>query len=175
MLYITTTTTMHTFFTHDGVEYYMTTMSRLLNNYHGSLEDMKDSYLLLLTELSITGYLETPLFVDNIRKILAMGEIVLAYVGTVGGADFEIIASGTILFESKLIREGRKVGHIEDVVVSHAFRGNEISQQLLTRLKELAVQQDCYKVTLACTQEVSRVYEKHDFHTTGVTMTHYFV
>jgi uncharacterized protein involved in cysteine biosynthesis len=49
--------------------------------------------------------------------------------------NYEIVASGTIIIEPKIIREGKNVGHIEDIVVAEHMRGKGVSHKILEILK----------------------------------------
>ena len=147
---------------------------KLLNSNSNHIEKIKDSYLLLLSELTTTNYLETDLFITNLKKIEEHGEIIIAYTGSIDNNSFAIIASGTIIIEPKIIRNGKSVGHIEDIVVRHDFRGKGISQQILYILKQTALKQNCYKVILDCNDEVKNVYIKNGFQIKGYQMAEYF-
>ena len=39
---------------------------------------------------------------------------------------FKIIASGTVIIEPKIIRNGMSCGHIEDIIVKKEYRGGNI-------------------------------------------------
>lgn len=137
-------------------------------------EKIKDSYLLLLSELSLTNYLETDLFISNLQKINECGNIIIGYVGSFKDENFEIIGTGTIIIEPKIIREGKSVGHIEDIVVAKHFRSIGLSQLILNKLKEIAREKNCYKVILDCSEEVKKVYFKNGFKIKGIQMAEYF-
>ena len=91
-------------------------LKELLISNPNIIETIKTQYLLLLSELTVTNYIETSLFVKNVERISEMGAII---VGVIDNSlkDIEIVASGTIIIEPKIIREGRNVGHIEDIIV----------------------------------------------------------
>lgn len=133
---------------------------------------IKDQYLLLLSDLTSTSYIETDLFLKNIERISEMGCIIVGIINH--SSSFEIIASGTIIIEPKIIRGGRNVGHIEDIVVSKEMRGKEISQKILDMLKLIAREKNCYKVILDCNEEVKKVYIKNGFNVKGLQMAEYF-
>jgi GNAT superfamily N-acetyltransferase len=147
---------------------------KLLNNNYIFTEKIKDSFLLLLSELTITNYLDTDLFILNLKKIHEQGEIIIAYTGSFDNYNFEIIASGTLIIEPKIIREGKSVGHIEDIVVAKHFRSFGLSQKILDILKERAREKNCYKVILDCSEEVKNVYIKNGFQVKGIQMAEYF-
>lgn len=152
-----------------------TNLSALLNKYPKMIEKIKENYLLLLTELTDTQMIDTKLFLENVDKILQFGTIVIGYLGNPIGDDFDIVASGTIIIEPKLIRGGRSVGHIEDIVVSKNMRGYGLCKRILTMLKDVAKRNDCYKVILDCTEDVKEVYEKCGFGVKGLQMAEYFI
>ena len=156
-------------------EIHFISLFKFLNHNIEYIEKIKDSYLLLLSELSLTNYLETDLFIFNLEKINEHGEIIIAYTGSFDNNNFEIIATGTIIIESKIIREGKNVGHIEDIVVAKHFRSIGLSQTILNMLKEIAREKNCYKVILDCSEEVKNVYIKNGFRVKGIQMAEYFV
>ena len=143
----------------------------LLNANPNNIQTIKEQYLLLLSELTSTSYIETSLFLKNIERICEMGTIIVGIINH--DSSFEIIASGTIIIEPKIIREGRNVGHIEDIVVSKEMRGKEISQKILDMLKIIAREKNCYKVILDCNEEVKKVYVKNGFNIKGIQMAKY--
>ncbi len=49
-----------------------------------------------------------------------------------------IVGSTTLLIEPKFIHQGGFVGHIEDVVVSKEFQGNQIGEKIVKYVLELA-------------------------------------
>lgn len=145
----------------------------LLNANPNTIETIKEQYLLLLSELTSTSYLETNVFLENINSISNIGAIVVGVI-TDSSTNIEIIASGTIVVEPKIIRGGKNVGHIEDIVVAKHMRGKGISQQLLHILKLIARVNDCYKVILDCEDNVKNVYMNNGFSVKGVQMAEYF-
>lgn len=151
----------------------------LLNNYPKHIDLIKEKYLLLLSELTDVSYMDNLLFKTNIERINEIGKIIVGIKGELKKSsksdDFNIVASGTIIFEPKIIRGGRYVGHIEDVVVLKEMRGNNISQKLLDVLKVCAMYNNCYKVILDCKEEVKKVYIKNGFEVKGIQMSEYFV
>ena len=62
------------------------------------------------------------------------------------------------MIEPKLIRGGRYVGHIEDIVVTKTMRGLGISQRILDILKTIAREKNCYKIMLDCNEDIKNVY-----------------
>lgn len=145
----------------------------LLDTNSNNIETIKEQYLLLLSELSSTSYIETSLFVKNIERISKMGAIIVGVIHD-SSNNFEIIASGTIIIEPKIIREGQNVGHIEDIVVTKHMRSRGISSKILDILKLIARENNCYKVILDCNDEVKNVYIKNGFNVNSIQMVEYF-
>ena len=117
-------------------------LSELLNANPNIIETIKTQYLLLLSELTVTNYIETSLFIKNVEGISEMGAIIVGIIYN-SPNDIEIIASGTIIVEPKLIREGRNVGHIEDIVALYEELSPTISEQ--TALKDIMFFLNIYK------------------------------
>jgi glucosamine-phosphate N-acetyltransferase len=146
----------------------------LLNLNPHKLEIIKNQYLLLLSKLTSTNLLENELFRTNIERIFEMGTIIIGVVNDCSN-HFEIIATGTIIIEPKIIRGGKNVGHIEDIVVANHMRGQGITQKILEMLKKIARDKNCYKVILDCDNDVKHVYMKNGFEVKGIQMANYFV
>lgn len=154
------------------LEVQYTQLIDLLNANPNYIEKIKEQHLLLLSELSSTTYIETKLFLENIERIHKMGAIVVGVI--VDASNIEIIASGTIIVEPKIIRGGKNVGHIEDIIVSKHMRGKGISQRILDILKIIARENNCYKVILDCDNTVKNVYIKNGMLVKGIQMAEYF-
>ena len=146
----------------------------LMNKYVDNFDIIKDKHLSLLSELSVVTELDNNLYLENLEKISNMGTIIVCYIDTPLSENFDIIASGTIIIETKLIRGGKSVGHIEDIVVKSTHRGKQISSDILNLLKNIAREKDCYKVTLDCNEEVKKVYNRSGFEEKGIQMAIYF-
>ena len=150
-----------------------TPLLELIYTYPDNIETIKNEYLLLLSELTLTSYIETSFFLENIEKIHQMGKIIVGVINHRSN-NIEIVASGTIIIEPKIIREGKNVGHIEDIVVSKHMRGKGVSQQILYILKTIARENNCYKVILDCDNAVKNVYIKNGLEIKGIQMAEYF-
>jgi glucosamine-phosphate N-acetyltransferase len=146
----------------------------LIYTYPDNIETIKNEYLLLLSELTSTSYIETSLFLENIEKIHQMGKIIVGVINHKSSNNIEIVASGTIIIEPKIIRDGKSVGHIEDIVVAKHMRGKGVSQQILHILKTIARENNCYKVILDCDNAVKNVYTKNGLEIKGIQMAEYF-
>lgn len=75
----------------------------------------------------------------------------------------KIIATGTLLIEQKLYRNGQRVGHIEDICVDSSVHGQGRGRQMVTKLVEIAKANQCYKVILDCATDKEKFYEKCQF------------
>ena len=146
----------------------------LINQYSDNFDIIKDKHLSLLSELSIVTELDTNLYLEHVKKISSMGTIFVSYIENPLSENFDIIASGTIIIEPKLIRGGKSVGHIEDIVVKSTHRGKQISSDILNLLKNIARENNCYKVILDCNEEVKKVYNRSGFEEKGIQMGMYF-
>lgn len=146
----------------------------LINEYSDKIDIIKYRHLTLLSELTVTTELDTPLYLEFVKKISNMGCIIVAFIENPLSNKFDIIGSGTIIIEPKLIREGKNVGHIEDIVVKKQYRGKGISSDILALLKNTARELDCYKIILDCKEEIKEVYTKSGFEEKGIQMAIYF-
>ena len=107
----------------------------LINNSPDNIDIIKEKYLRLLSDLTKTSDLDTNIFYQKMLLINQMGCIIVSYIDNPISNNLKIIASGTIIIEPKIIRGGKNVGHIEDIVVSEEYRGNGISKNILEMLK----------------------------------------
>ena len=139
------------------------------------IETIKTQYLELLSQLTNAPLITNEDFLLKLDEISKMGEIIIAYVIDDPSYPFssKIIASGTVIFEPKIIRGGKYVGHIEDIVVSKSYRKQGISQEILQRLMAASRRKGCYKAILDCECNVNSVYEKAGFTEKGVQMAYY--
>ncbi len=77
--------------------------------------------------------------------------------------DGEIIGAATLLIEQKFIREGGRVGHVEDVATRAGYEGKGIGRTIMAKLIEEAKRYGCYKVILDCSDKNTPFYEKAGF------------
>jgi glucosamine-phosphate N-acetyltransferase len=87
--------------------------------------------------------------------------------------DTKIIACATFLIESKLIRNGSQIMHIEDIVVDKSNRGRGLGIDIVKLLVEKSKTMGCYKVILNCSDEYIDFYKKNGFITKGCHMAIY--
>jgi len=129
--------------------------------------EIKTQYLSLLRELTEAPDISNVQFVDTIKSLHSMGKTLIGVVNN------EIVCSGTIIIEPKLIRGGRAVGHIEDIVVLHTWRRRGLGQTLIDQLKTYGFGLNCYKIILDCSSELEVFYEKSGFLKKGTQMSLY--
>jgi glucosamine-phosphate N-acetyltransferase len=122
-----------------------------------NLNTIKDEYMILLKQLTDTPDIPLNKFINNIHDISKIGKIIVCHI------DNKIIGTGTIIYEPKIIHGGKKVGHIEDLVVSPEYRGQHIATTILKMLIEDSKQNNCYKVILDCNSDNIKFYEKNGF------------
>lgn len=83
----------------------------------------------------------------------------------------DIIATGTIIYEKKLIYNNCIFAHIEDICVKSDYRKLGIGKLLINKLIELAKEKKCYKITLVCNEENIMFYNKCGLEKRGFQMS----
>lgn len=73
----------------------------------------------------------------------------------------DIIGSGTLVIESKIIHGFGKVGHIEDIVIDNKYQSKGYGSKLINFLIEKSKDMGCYKVVLNCEDDKVSFYEKN--------------
>lgn len=81
-----------------------------------------------------------------------------------------IIGTATLLIEQKIIHNGGKVGHIEDVATRAGYEGIGVGKKIIQRLIEISRDLQCYKIILDCDDKVIGFYEKLGFKKKAVMM-----
>lgn len=69
-----------------------------------------------------------------------------------------VVACGTIMIEQKIIHDGGKVAHLEDIAVRHDKRGIGYGKEIVKCLIDIAKSQGCYKAILNCNESVEKFY-----------------
>jgi glucosamine-phosphate N-acetyltransferase len=130
--------------------------------------DYYKGYIDLLNRLSVCTQISEPQFLKFIN-LLNENHIVLVL-----EHNNKIIATGTLFIENKLIRNCGKVGHIEDIVVDPDYRNKHIGKHIMEELIKYAEEKNCYKVSLYCSKENMKFYEKCGLTKKEEQMTKYF-
>lgn len=124
-------------------------------------------YLNLLQGWKETNFSKTDFefFVSQLNK----NHLIFVYI-----VDEKIVASVTILFEKKLIRNCASAAHVEDLVVKAEFQRKKIGKQLIQHAIQIAKDNKCYKIILNCDSDLQEFYKKYGFVSKNVEMSIYF-
>lgn len=79
-----------------------------------------------------------------------------------------LIATVTVIFEPKLIFNRCTFAHIEDVCVAKDFRSKGVGSDLIRGVLQLPRVRKCRKVTLCCSEAVSKFYIHNGFEPRGI-------
>jgi|APCry1669189534_1035231.scaffolds.fasta_scaffold58552_2 ribosomal protein S18 acetylase RimI-like enzyme len=82
-----------------------------------------------------------------------------------------ILATATIMYETKLIFNVSVTAHIEDVCVHPDFRGKGIGSQIMDKVYQEAKARGCRKVTLVTSIDTIKFYTKNDYEVRGVQLS----
>lgn len=137
------------------------------------LADLSRGFCELLTQLSPSPPLTEDAFRVRFAEVAALGADHLVLVAE-DAATGRLAGAGSVLVERKFIRRCGLVGHVEDVVVDGAARGQGLGERLVRHLVEHARERGCYKVILNCTPELKGFYSKCGFEEKNVQMGLYF-
>ena len=151
------------------------TLSNILNldnttHLNSLQQNIKKQYIELLSQLTNTPIITDEEFINKVNEISKIGTIIVCYTDP---KNIQIIGSGTIIYEPKIIHGGKSVGHIEDIIVDKNHRNKGIAQNILNMLVKLA-KNKCYKVILDCKEELVEFYSKNGFNKNGYQMAKYF-
>ena len=86
----------------------------------------------------------------------------------------KLIGTGTILYEYKFIHNISKIAHIEDICIDNNYRGKNYGKFLMNHLIDVAMKEDCYKVTLYCKEDLEKFYKSCNMEKNGIQMVIYF-
>ena len=133
------------------------------------INDYYKKYFNLLSQLTSADIVEFKDWEQQIQKIRENPYHHIFVIEDKG----TIIASITLLFEMKIIRNLGKTAHIEDVVVSNDYRSKGIASKLLEHCLELSKKEKCYKVILNCNRDLKNFYKKNGFEEKNIQMSIY--
>lgn len=77
--------------------------------------------------------------------------------------DGNIIATATMVLETKFYRNGRKVAHIEDVAVHPDYQLRGLGRVMMSHIRSEAGANDCYKIILDCSPKNVPFYERSGY------------
>ena len=130
-------------------------------------ENDYEKYLKLINDFRETNFSKEA-FVSILNKINNNNSSIWVIV-----IDDELIATGTIIYEPKIIHGCQNVGHIEDIVVQREYRSHGIASEIIQQLIADSKKNNCYKVTLDCHYSNIEFYEKNSFVHKGAQMAIY--
>ncbi len=139
-------------------------MYRLLNK-----NDFNKGFLELLKQLTEVGKINKKEFYNKIKKI-ALNKHHKVYVLEQNN---RIVSCATLLIEPKFVHNLGYVGHIEDVVVAHTHRGQQLGIKIIDFLTHKAENSGCYKIILDCSDKNVGFYEKCLYERKGAYMARY--
>jgi glucosamine-phosphate N-acetyltransferase len=82
----------------------------------------------------------------------------------------QLVGMITLIVEEKLIHGGKRIGHIEDLVVDPKHRSSGIATQLILFATDICRQCECYKIILDCDESIVKFYNKNGFIQAGLSM-----
>jgi len=125
-----------------------------------------EQYFQLINEFRLTNYTKEQFvhFLEEENKNIHIWVIEV---------NNELIASGTILYETKLIHNISLYAHIEDIIVSSKYRKKGYGLTLLTELVSVCKKNNSYKILLDCQEELIKFYESSGFKKNGSQMVIY--
>lgn len=126
-----------------------------------------DEIFSLLQQLTHAPKLEYSVF-KNIIESLDTNHFIYVYL-----ENDKILGIITLLIEQKLIHNGKKVAHIEDLVVDKKIKGKGIGSKLIQHCIEKANNFNCYKIILNCNKNLLEFYEKNGFLKKDIQMVKY--
>ena len=127
--------------------------------------DYNKNYINLLSQLTVVGNITQYQFNNFIDILNDDHQIWVIEINN------QIIATGTIVKEQKLIHNCGKVGHIEEIVVDNNYRNLQLGQKIVEHLINCST--DCYKINLTCNEKLEKFYNKCELTKTGLTMSKY--
>uniref|UniRef100_A0A6C0AWJ8 N-acetyltransferase domain-containing protein n=1 Tax=viral metagenome TaxID=1070528 RepID=A0A6C0AWJ8_9ZZZZ len=131
------------------------------------LDDITEDYFKLLKQLTYVDEIDDEKNKNFFKRLNSDHQIIVIT------HENNIIGSGTLFVEHKLIRDYGKVGHIEDIVIDKKHNGCGLGKHMIETLKELASKRNCYKCILDCDEVLERFYNKCEFNKMGLFMAKY--
>ncbi len=85
----------------------------------------------------------------------------------------QLIATVSLHLERKFYRDGRYVGHIEDLIVLPEYQQHQLGKALVHFALAKALVMDCYKVILDCDPRLEVFYQKCGLEYSNIQMARY--
>lgn len=127
------------------------------------------AYLDTLSVLTTVGEVSEDQFDNLVRTWSRNPEIYNPRV--IADENDQVVATGMLVIEQKVIHGCGKVGHIEDIAVAKSQQGKKLGIFLIELLSELAQKNGCYKVILDCSAHNVGFYEKCGYKDSGLFMS----
>jgi len=129
--------------------------------------------------LNLTDYVQYKELISSFRPTEFSREQFSHFVNTLGEhkqvwlieENSKILATATILYETKLIFNISVTAHVEDVCVHPDFRGNGLGSQIMGKVYEDAKSRGCRKLTLVTAPDTSHFYIKNGYEMRGVQLS----
>jgi glucosamine-phosphate N-acetyltransferase len=125
--------------------------------------DKRREILSLLAQLTSAPLISEKSY-NNIINKLDHNHNIFGYV-----LDNKIVGMITMLHEQKLIHNGLKIVHIEDLVVDKEYKNRGIINYCLDKISK----EEYYKIILDCSEELERFYNKFGFEKKNIQMAKY--
>ena len=131
--------------------------------------DLQKGFLELLSQLTTVGSISASDYAKRFGELLNNPNHRI-YVLEQGK---KIVSCATLFLEPKFIHDCGFVGHVEDVVVDKACRGQRLGKKIIEFLTSEAERLGCYKILLDCSDKNVGFYEKCEYLRKGAYMAKY--
>lgn len=131
-----------------------------------------DNFYKLINEFRPTEF-SRPLFEKILTEMSQSNTEIWTIEYTNTDQTTSLVATGTIIYETKFIHNCGMCAHIEDICVQEAYRKHGFGSILMRHLVEMAKLKGAYKIILDCSEELEGFYSKHGFHKNGIQMANY--
>lgn len=129
--------------------------------------DKREEIFSLLSQLTSAPLISEKSY-NNIINNLHDNHNIFVYV-----LDNKIVGMITLLHEQKLIHNGLKIVHIEDLVVDKEYKNRGIGRDLINYCLHKISKEEYYKIILDCSEELERFYNKFGFEKKNIQMAKY--
>lgn len=129
--------------------------------------DKREEIFSLLSQLTSAPLISEKSY-NNIINNLDDNHNIFVYV-----LDNKIVGMITMLHEQKLIHNGSKIVHIEDLVVDKEYKNRGIGRDLINYCLDKISKEEYYKIILDCSEELERFYNKFGFEKKNIQMAKY--
>lgn len=130
-----------------------------------SINDYNENLYKLFNQLSPTNEFTKSDFEKYLKRISNNNQKIL-----IVKLNNNIIATISYFIEEKILRNFSKACHIEDVITDEKYRGFGIAKFMLNHVKNIAKNNNCYKIILNCNNLLSEYYLKQNFKKNGIMM-----